>query len=64
MEIIGCKFVTLTLGEVLVYENDFDSFIGSEWSDNTSSNYNGTSVLGNFNNASTTLNLSNLPSTY
>jgi len=50
-----------TIGEVLVYENDFDSFIGSEWSDNTTSTYNSTTVLGNFNNASTTLNLSNLP---
>ena len=49
------------LGEVLVYENDFDSFIGSEWSDNTTSTYNSTTVLGNFNNASTTLNLNNLP---
>jgi gliding motility-associated-like protein len=50
-----------TFGEVLVYENDFDSFIGSEWSDNTTSTYNGTTVLGNFNNSSTTLSLSNLP---
>tara|TARA_B110000240_G_scaffold179425_1_gene209635 strand:+ start:117 stop:5324 length:5208 start_codon:yes stop_codon:yes gene_type:complete len=49
------------LGEVLVYENDFNSFIGSEWSDNTTSTYNSTTVLGSFNNASTTLNLSNLP---
>ena len=50
-----------TFDEVLVYENDFNSFIGSEWSDNTSSTYNSTTVLGNFNNASTTLSLSNLP---
>jgi len=50
-----------TVGEVLVYENDFDSFIGSEWSDNTTSTYNSTAILGNFNNASTTLTLNNLP---
>ena len=48
-------------GSQSLYSEDFEGTIGPEWSSSTSMSYNGSMVLGNFDNTTVSLSLGNLP---
>ena len=59
ISIKSCSYPELTKNE-LVYENDFEKNILEGIDGGSISNYNGSNVIGNFNNDGFTLNLNNL----